>query len=316
MSQTDEIIYGVTGQTVEMYPPEWAEGVPSSPTASVYESHDSNDDTAQFSPTVLVDSQNTVNTTFDAASGFSQSDKRKANLTATTNIAIGRMYLAENVVGQKELVKVTAIASNDYVLLQEPLKYDYAASTGTFKSIRLVFTVDSTWVATEDRVLTPDEASYRVIWAYTINSIARRHYTYLRLVRQPFKALITIYDIAAHIPDVALSEPESKFGRQARDTIAKAVDRVRVDLLTVSLRPDMIRDTEILKELQLRAAIYLSSLWHTPPGLDKDGWIERSMDDYRDLFGRVTAGTLKMAVDKSAEGAITTQKHTTMWLGR
>ncbi len=317
MSQTDELIYNVTGQTVEMYPPEWSEGVPSSPSAAVYEAHDSNDDSSEFSPSVIVDAASPVNTTVDVDSGYSEADKRKVYLAATTNIAVGRQYLMTTHSSQRELVKVTAVSSADYVLVQEPLKYDYAAgSSSTFKSLRLVFTVDPLWVADETNVLSPDKASYRIVWAYTVNSIPRRHYTYLRLVRQQHKALITIYDLASYLPDVALSEPESQRGRQARDTIAKAVDRVRVDLLTVDIRPEMIRDTEVMKELQLRAAVYVSSFWHTPANVDKDTWIQRTSEDYRDLFTRVTAATLKMAVDTGSKGAITSQKHETLWLGR
>ena len=312
MSKVDEVIYGVTGQTVELYPPEWPEGIPSSASASIYEGADSSDDTAEFSPSVTVDS---VSTTFDQNSGFSQTDKRTAYITSTSSIAVARFYLTEDSKTRRELVKVTGISSGDHVTLQEPLKYDYV-STNTFKGIRLVFTVDSTWVATEDNILAAESLPYRVVWSYTVNSLARRHYTYLRLVRQTFKSLITIYDIAKYLPDVALAEPESGMGQQARFAISAAHERVRVDLIAASIQPESIRDTEIVKELERAKAISIIALWHTPSGLDRDMWIATSTQDYKDLFVRVTAGGLKAPVDKSTEGGITNKKSHTLWFGR
>src|SRR3990167_5217862 len=100
MDRTFDAIYGVTGQVVEVYPPEADEGIPSSATASVFDGTRSLDETADFSPAVTIDS---VSTTVDVASGYSESSRIKLSLAATTNIVIGRQYLLENTDQQREI---------------------------------------------------------------------------------------------------------------------------------------------------------------------------------------------------------------------
>lgn len=310
--QTDEIIYGVTGQIVEMYPPEFSEGVPSVATCSVFEAGDSNDDTAEYSPTVTIDA---VSTTVDAASGFGQTDRRVLNLAATTSIAVGRLYLLENSLGQRELVKVTSITGAASVTVQEPMKYDYA-SADTFKGVRMTFPVDATWVADESKILSHTDAAYRAVWSYTVNALTRKHYTYLRLVRQPLKTSITIYDIAEILPDIALAEAESQLGNQLKQAINAAFDRVRVDLLLADVQPDMVRDTEIVDELVRAKAIQITTNFHTPGARDGDTWALEKREDYEALFTRVTAGKLKVPVDTGADGATTTRDYSQMLFER
>src|SRR5688572_27601216 len=91
-SRTIEIVYGQTGQVVETYPDEWRAGVPSSATCSVYDGRKGLDESAEFSPAVTVDS---VSTTVDQASGYSQTNQKRLYIASTSGLVAGRQYLAE-----------------------------------------------------------------------------------------------------------------------------------------------------------------------------------------------------------------------------
>lgn len=255
IKRTRELIYGQTGQVVENYPPEWIEGIPSSASVVVLRGSQDGDDTAnaEFTPSVTIDA---VSTTFDAASGYSQATKNVASLTATTDIAVGRHYLAENTKSQRELVTVMGIVAADSVILDDNLKYDYASSS-TFKGLRMTFTVDATWVADESNLLAPEVPPYRVIWTYTVNSQVRRDYTYLRLVRQIPKHSISIQSIRAQWPDVSFDEWAARRGEGFAYLIDAAWERLRIDLITSGYKPDQFRDSEIIDQLVLLKSMHL-----------------------------------------------------------
>src|SRR3990167_4344239 len=100
------LVYGQNSQALEFYSPVAeviAEGAPTSATFDVYRGTESNDNTAQFSGTATLDA---TSTTVAAATGYSQTARNKAFLTALTNIVGGRRYLLTNelAVAQREVV--------------------------------------------------------------------------------------------------------------------------------------------------------------------------------------------------------------------
>lgn len=313
--RTVDVVYGLSGQTIETYPPEWSEGVPSSATAAVYDGTRSNDDTADFTPSVTVDA---VSTTVDVASGYSQLNKRKASLAATTDIVVGREYLIANADGQRELVTPTRVVSGDYVELDSDLAHDYPITTSTFKGLRMTFPVDNTWVATETNILLPSTPSYRVIWSYTVNSIVRRHYTYLRLVRQVAKHGVSIDSLKECWPDLQSEEVSEMRGQQFRYAIDAAYDRFRADVIASGLRPEQIRDTEIVDELVRAMTFYIigAKMGISPGGRDLESWVAESRDDYDRLFNKTINATLKVAIDEGAEGATAAAPTPKIWFNR
>src|SRR5689334_9133267 len=93
------LISGLTGQEVPFYPTAAAvlrDGAASAATYYVRGGTTSNDESAEFSGTATLDA---TSTTVDAASGYSQANRHKLNLTATTNIVVGRRYLVSNATG-------------------------------------------------------------------------------------------------------------------------------------------------------------------------------------------------------------------------
>src|SRR3990167_1790622 len=203
-----EIIYNLTGQTVELYPPEWVEGVPSSATCEVFAPHESNDGTAEFTPTVTVDSTSVALT---AAAGVAQGNRRTLTAGWGTALTAARRYVIANVSSQRELITPIA-ATRSTATLQEDLAYDYPVTTSTVKGIRMTFPLDATWVADESKINGLTYPPYRVLWTYTVATVVRKHWTYLRLSRQKAKHGVTHADLTKYHPDLLLEETRERRG--------------------------------------------------------------------------------------------------------
>lgn len=319
--QTVELEYNRTGQTVETYPPEWASGAPSSPTCSVYAGTASNDDTAEFSPSVTAD---TASTTVDQASGYSQANRTRIYLTSTTGIVAGRHYrVTDSGTGACERVTVVGISSGAYVDLDAPLINDYATSS-TFEGLRLVFTVDPTWVATESKILPPRYASglsaltvvsgqrvpsYRARWVYTVGGSTYSHQTYLRLVRKPFKPSVTLADVRRAWPDAELEDG------QVGSALLRGVEILRSDIYQAGFWPHQISDSEHTNELALRATLYVlaSDYGRTPNGRDPEAYVVEKRDSYKDLFARAIQ-LVSLGIDEGTEGATSAEPWRQPWL--
>ena len=106
MNERAHIVYGVTGQVLRFAPPDWREGMPSSSvTYAVYEPGQDLDGSTEFSGTATAP---TVSTTFDDASGFSESDRSICNITATTSTEVGRYYFTQNAKNQPYIFRYNA----------------------------------------------------------------------------------------------------------------------------------------------------------------------------------------------------------------
>lgn len=314
MERVTEIVYGKTDEIVETYPTEWALGAPSNPSASVYLPDGSNDDSAEFSPTVTVD---TVSTTVDQVSGDGQSNPRRIYLAATTSITVGRRYLVTNADGQRESVTVTKIASGDHVDVETDLAYSYGVGA-TFVGYRMTFPVNTTWVSTESKITPHGVGPYRVLWVYTLGGTTRRHYTYLRLVRQRAGHTVTLADLAAYVPDLAHEEPRSKRGQQFAWAIDAAWGDVRVDFVARDIPPDRLRDLEVVNRLVVAKAVYnLATVGlGIPADIDPESHIARFADKYQSLLlSLVDAG--KVPADVGQEGGASSGPAiTTLWFSR
>lgn len=313
MDQTREIIYGITGQVVETYPPEWLLGAPSSATAAVYAGDASNDDTSELAPTVTVDA---VSTTADVASGYSQANRRRLYLTATANVTVGSRYRLANAAGQCEMAMPIGIAAGDYVTLAADLAYDYAIGS-TLVGLRMYWTVDAAWVADSANVLATTSPSYRIIWAYTLASATRRHYTYARLVRQAFGHGVTLADLERVCPDISLDDPAAQRGRGMQWLIDSAAERVRADLITAGWKPEQPRDSELVDQLVIRAALwhFVRHRWIQGDPLDMQ--VESMRKDYSSLLDSSIRCAVRMDVDADGlEGGSTTEPVQQLWFSR
>jgi len=300
--RTTDVIYNLTGQTVTAYPPEWLEGRPSSINVSVYRGDGGNDDTAEFTAAGQLLG---TNKTITAASGYSQAQRNKLFVSTATDLYVGRTYRLANAFGQVELVtlKYVQVTSPVHVLTEHDLAYDYTTSD-TLENLQMSFTVDATWVADESNLSPAGAPPYRVIWSYTLNGIARRLVTYLRLVRQTWKDLLTIEDVKEVWPDITDKEWRQTRGQQFAYMINAAGDALRVDIITAGYDPERIRDTEILKELHRAKFFALAGkMGIAPPGRDAEVYAQQAANDYQVLFQKTIGATTKVFLDEGTEGA-------------
>jgi len=251
-----DIKFNVTGQTVYFDPPE---GRPSSVTdVQVWE--DTQGEEAQEESAVGAGSVGSVNTTFDAASGTSQDDPTKCNLTATTSIVVGRQYLATNAYGEKEWVEVERIDSGNAVYGRNALSVDFA-SADTFVETRISATVDATWVADKNNLSDPlcPRPRYRVAWTYVVSSVTYVATTYFDLVRKPFLTTVTPADVdrLARGWLARLSTDDQRWNGQT--VIDEAVHQVKLDLWERGVTAYALRNSDILNELVRLRAVHLVS---------------------------------------------------------
>lgn len=301
--RTVEILYGHTGAIVETYPDEALEGIPSAASVSIYRGDQSMDEAAEFTASVTIDP---TSTTVDVASGYSQTNRRLLYIAATSDMANGRQYLLANAFAQREIVTPRGLASADYATLEKDLLYDYAITSSTLKGIRMVFTVDATWVATESKILSPFAPSYKALWSYTLNSISRRQATYIRLVRQYFKAGVDLRDLEEYWPDLSNEQYSEQHGEAFTRVIDGALDAVRVDIKVAGHEPTIIRDTEIIHQLcRFRALLSLGEMGLAPGSRDVELYITERRTAYTNLLNAAIASALKVDVDQGTEGAVT-----------
>lgn len=248
MTKTLEILYGVSGQSIYL---DATEGRPSSITsASVYNDTAGDDDTSEAATSGSASVEINPNTTFDANSGESSQNRRTCNLTATTGIAIGRSYLAENATGEKEWIEVTEISAGVSVTSRSPLHNDFV-SGDTFQSTRMTINIDDTWASDKSNIsddLSP-HPGYRVRWVYVVDSKTYVKDSYFDLVRYQGSHSVTPADMEKFLPSWRNILPTYHREDNGRALIDEAYRQIQVDFYANNRPDEMIRDREIVDEL-------------------------------------------------------------------
>lgn len=249
MRTTQDIYYGITGQSLFYDCPE---GRPSSVTsATVYLWDVADDDTSESAISGSPAVETNPNTTVDAASGYGQSDPRQIHVTATTGAAIDRTYLIMSADGAREWFETKEIDSGNYLIAKHPLHNAYAAAD-TVQSTRITATVDATWVADETNLTTDDvgpNPMYRVRWVYVVAGVTHVADTYFNLVRYAARHGVLPQDIEALVPGWLDTLPTDHRGDQGRKLIDDAYREVRMDLHQVDLAASSVAQSEIIDEL-------------------------------------------------------------------
>lgn len=312
MDRRAAITYGLTGQSLELYPPEWTAGAPSSVTFAVYEGTQSDDDAVQFSGSGSVD---TVSTTLDASAGAAQhaatGGRRRVPLTATTNIVQGRDYLITNAVGQRERVRVATISSGAYVEVEHDLAYDYV-STDTFVGLRMTAAIDNTFAVTESALNYP-ESPYRVLWTYTVGGIVRKHWSAFDLVRAARKHGVTVEDLFGEWPTILHQIGNRERLSAGRDAIEAGWRRFVTDLKLAGIDPNAIRDPEMVDQLVKESALMtFADRGECPPNRDPEQWTRERAAIYKRDLEKVISGN-KLLLSEGLDGAITTEPARAGW---
>lgn len=307
------LAFDSTGQELEVYPPDGevvAGGPPSSATYSIYLGSQSLQDDPELGPTAAT--LDAVSTTCDAASGASQTNRKRVNLTATTSIVVGRRYLLTNALGQREVVTVASISSGAYVDVTKPLVYDYSAAD-TFKGLRLSFVIDADFVADEEYINDHGDP-YRVLWSYTVNSLPRQSWTTFDVHRTPQKSLLSIDDLREVIPDIHLAEWIDQRGQNFEPQLRAAVRDLQVDVRAAGYDPDDIQDPQVYQRLLLQkwAVTVAKGYRFTAPALQP--WIDSLAMDYSNLLDKTINVAFRAWATESTTGAISVPVFSQLWL--
>lgn len=257
-SQTIDLMFGVTGQTLYFDAPE---GRPSSVTSStVYQSAIGDDGTSELATTGSAAVETSPNTTFDAASGVGQADPRVCNLTSTTGIEVGRPFLATTSQGERDWVEVVLIEGGAYVVARHPLANAYPASVdSTFESTRITHALSSTWIADKSKLSDDIDPNPRYRWrlVYKIDNTTYVHDVYFDLLRYQGRHDITPIDVDRRAPGWIDRVPTEYREDQGRAIVDEAYQVVKFDLYNLTLPDQSIRNREAINELVKLKAIEL-----------------------------------------------------------
>lgn len=259
--------FGLTGQVVEFYPPEALEGVPSAPTVKLYRADQSNDDTPEQTPAGTVDATTILT---NAASGFFNHavSRRRVFLASVAGLVVGRRYLLQNLVGQREVVTIVKIDATS-IDVELDLGHDYPIGSSLI-GIRITWTVDATWIADETNINDAREP-YRVLWQYTIGT-SRRQWQLLDVTRFPARSGLTVNDLADHIPDIVYQDEAPGMGSTFQRVISAGWRRLSRDLRGHGRDPNSVLDG-LRDDLHLLSTLLeWAESGHAPPGRDVESY--------------------------------------------
>jgi hypothetical protein len=323
------LIYNLTGQTLEFYPPDAevvGSGAPTvAATVTAWEPSTGNAGTAEWGPSAAT--LDSVSTTVDASSGYSQSNRSRLYLTATTNVAVGRRYLVTNAYGQREVVRVKAIASADYVDLEAPLAYDYAAAD-TFVGLRHTIAAPDAFLTDSSKVNTntlpsvfgddgggQESPPYRVKWAYSTGSISQQAWTTFDLSHRRASADLSIEDLREVLPDVAHVEWLSQRGQNFAPQLRAAEKALKINTRIAGYDPDAILDPMIWGQLLLQQwAIHIGEAVAFGTADPEQPWVSGLREKHRALFNASISIACKVWIDTTGTGAITSTQPSQLWL--
>lgn len=305
------LVYGRTGQVVEMYPPESeirAEGPPTAAgTWKLYGPQQSNDDTPLDSGSATLDATSTTVAT--TAAGYSAANRRLITLASTSGIEPRRAYCLANASKQREIVTPFEVASG-YVSSENDLAYDYPITTSTFKGLRQYFTIGAAFIGNEDNVNTGSlrEPPYRLRWTYTTGiGVVRDLWSYLDVVRIAVKHNVAARELLALFPDARDMEWREQRGQMFETQLAAAWDQFVFDITVLEFDSNQLREGPVVDQCVRLAALWmLGRAGLSPHGRDIEAFIVEARDNYKQAFAEAfkAPDRPKAYMDTGREGLI------------
>ncbi len=244
------------GGTLEYEPPE--EDRPSAATVALY----SPAGTALTAPAVTIDP---VNTTLSASASAGAT---QVTLTSGTGVVARRRYAIIGADGEREFVRVKAIASS-VVTLMEPLVHAHA-SGAVFAGNRLTAPVSTTDAATLDE-------GYEARWTYTIDSVVRRPIVRFDVVRTVWpRPLVSTAAFRRYAPALLSRELEGdgEDGLDFATALDQGHERVLRDIRNAARDPSRFRSPADFEAAVCEAALLhlatnggaIPANWSSDPG--------------------------------------------------
>ncbi len=294
MRRSAAVIFNVTGQTIEI---RFALGRPTSATFSVLRAYAEDESTPEFSGSATVDAPNT---TLSAAAGPAQADPQRIPLTSTAGITVGRKY----VVSQNSLSEVVqpVEVGSGYIRVRSPLQNDYTTGA-TFVSTTLTATVDSTFIQDRSKLsdLSDTYPDFRVKWSVVYAGQTYTVYSFFDVVRTQVTHDVDITDINDRAPGLHDNLPLEYRAEDGRPLVDTSFRMVRAHLQAIGVDVNAIRDNEVVDELVILGSLrILAEGGWSPPGIDKDRYIERTVTNFDRFFEQHFQIVLKHRIDQQA----------------
>jgi hypothetical protein len=265
---SQEILFGVTGQSIYYDAPEGRASAISSVTVYVSTNDDDGSTESATTGSASVAGPNTT------LSGTHSIGATSLTVTSGTGIARGRRYLLTSTTGEREWVEVKSV-SGTALEVRQPLKNDFADAS-TLQDCRITIAVDSTWVADKsnisDILYSSDRATvqevardwpvggagYRVRWVYTVAGETCVGVSFADLVRYQAKNLVTPIDVDRRFPNWLDRLPTDYQEDQGQALIDEAFAAIKMDALGDAQVVRRIRDTQVIRELTIHRANVLA----------------------------------------------------------
>ena len=301
MAVHTDLQFGESGQTLE-----WLsrEGRPSSITGVAVFDQETGDDGAAEAATSGAPAIDSVATTVSADSGISQADRHRLNLTATTNVDVGRFYRVQNATGEREWVEVVEVGSG-FVRARAPLQNDYA-NGDAFESTLITVAVDDTWAADDSHLSddTDPNPGYRVRWEYVVAGQTYVHDAYFDLVRYRGGHDVTPADMERFSRGWSALVHTYHQDDQGQKLIDAGHEDLVLKLQAAGIADEMARNAWTMRQLTMRAAEYQLHLDRVRSGGEVDAAFEVVETRYhRAVEGLITvAGHTDFARDTAGSG--------------
>lgn len=306
-----DILFNITGQSLVFDCPE---GRPSSVVASqVFEAIGSDDGAEEDALSGSAAVETNPNTTFDADSGSSEADPTLCNLTATTGIAKGRVYLATTATGESEWVEVVEITSAASVRARQPLINAYA-SADTFQSTRITHAIDSTWIADKTNISDLNDPSplYRWRLVYVVGGVTYAQHVFFDVVRYSPGTTVTGLDVDRENPGWLNRLPTHYREDQGATLIQAAYRGVKMDMYQTGKADQMARNRELVDDLVLNKALYLGVRAALAAGAAEPVAVLEAKEAYMERFNNFLV-TPKLKFDHGGAGAALPAQSAPLW---
>lgn len=301
-----QLIYNVTGQELYLDVPEGR--VTSITGVSVFGWSAGDDSTAESATTGSA-SNDSVNTTFDGGAGKSQANPRLCPVAATTNVVVGRQYLAIGSSNEHEWVEVTEVDSGVSVKVRAPLQNDYVSGDG-FVGTRISISLADAWIEDVTNVTDSSQPNpgWRVRWEYVVTppgGVAQTivRYTYADVVRQPGEHNVSPADMERYVGSWSNLLPPGHRDDQGRGLIDEGYQRLRMDLLAIDVPHQQMRNQDVVDELVKASTSMLLQKIRMLNGTSDGVAYEFAEKEYNSLLDRTVRIETHTAIATDGSGA-------------
>lgn len=208
-----------------------------------------------------------TSTTFNAASGASETNPYSCNVTSSTGFLVGEPCVAVNGSGQSERVEVYRVATG-LVTAKDKLAYDYA-STHVFKSQRYKYTISSTHAATSGK-------NFRAQITYAVNSVSMHEIVPFHVKKHVYVSQLREEDLYRAWRDL---REYRGFQDDFNDVIGFSFDEITSDLAAQKLDIDLLLPGR-LEVCQTYKALHIIALRHVMADPGATALADRFKDAY------------------------------------